>query len=158
MNKFRVLGRNNCKHRAGLWRPHGTTLNNYELFWCLWRNNWKYRFMTYGDIPMSEHLEKIDRDVMQHFSKTSPDTSIPAQPRWTVPVSCVLLSLNISWILFNVSCFFLEQTLFKNNFKFFFTFVNIVAAQPRWTEPVSCVLVNSCCYFINSFLSLMLFN
>lgn len=141
MNKFRVLGRNNCKHRAGLWR-----------------NNWKYRFMTYGDTPMSEHLEKIDRDVMQHFSKTSPDTSIPAQPRWTVPVSCVLLSLNISWILFNVSCFFLEQTLFKNNFKSFFTFVNIVAAQPRWTEPVSCVLVNSCCYFINSFLSLMLFN
>ena len=48
--------------------------------------------MTYGDTPMSEHLEMIDREVMQHFGKTNPNTEIAAQPRWTEPVNyCFIL-------------------------------------------------------------------
>ncbi len=48
--------------------------------------------MTYGDMPLKNHLEAIDSHVMQHFDEIDPDTAIPPQPRWTEPVCYVKLA------------------------------------------------------------------
>jgi len=42
-------------------------------------------FMTYGDIPMEQHLEFINKNVMQRFDPIDSDTHLPAQQRWLQP-------------------------------------------------------------------------
>ena len=42
--------------------------------------------MTYGDIPMEQHLEFINKNVMQRFDPIDSDTHLPAQQRWLQPV------------------------------------------------------------------------
>ncbi|CAL8347226.1 unnamed protein product [Merluccius merluccius] len=50
------------------------------------------RFFTYGDLPLEQHLEQIQRDALSRFDRTEPDTHVPPQPTWTSPredhVSC----------------------------------------------------------------------
>jgi len=45
------------------------------------------RFFTYGDFPLATHLEQIDTEILQHFTKSSPSLSVPLEPRWSEPVS-----------------------------------------------------------------------
>lgn len=46
-----------------------------------------YRFYTYGDMPLLPHLEQIDRDILQHFSKCRQTSVVPLEKRWQQPVS-----------------------------------------------------------------------
>ena len=46
-----------------------------------------HRFFTYGDMPLSSHLQHIDDVVLKNFSKGSPSIQVPDEIRWTEPVS-----------------------------------------------------------------------
>ena len=46
-----------------------------------------HRFFTYGDMPLSSHLQHIDDIVLKKFSKGSPSVQVPDEIRWTEPVS-----------------------------------------------------------------------
>ena len=46
-----------------------------------------YRFYTYGDMPLASHLEQIDREILQQFSKDKPAPAVPLEKRWQKPVS-----------------------------------------------------------------------
>ncbi|XP_065906804.1 presequence protease, mitochondrial-like isoform X4 [Dysidea avara] len=43
------------------------------------------RFFTYGDFPLATHLEQINTDILQHFTRSSPSLSVPLEPRWSEP-------------------------------------------------------------------------
>lgn len=42
-------------------------------------------FYSYGNLPLSETLERIDRQVMARFERQVMDMDIPSQPRFTAP-------------------------------------------------------------------------
>ncbi|HSO62467.1 MAG TPA: insulinase family protein [Desulfobacterales bacterium] len=44
-------------------------------------------FYTYGDLPLSGHLEIIGRNVLARFQAVDPATGVPPQPRWSAPRS-----------------------------------------------------------------------
>ncbi|XP_048237962.1 presequence protease, mitochondrial-like isoform X1 [Haliotis rufescens] len=43
------------------------------------------RFFTYGSFPLENHLEYINTNYLQHFSRIPVNTSVPAEPRWKQP-------------------------------------------------------------------------
>ena len=45
------------------------------------------RFFTYGDMPLSQHLEQIERQALSKFERSSPSLEVPLEPRWSQPVS-----------------------------------------------------------------------
>ena len=47
------------------------------------------RFYTYGDFPLAGHLEQIDSEILQHFTRSSSSLTVPLEPRWNEPVSVV---------------------------------------------------------------------
>ena len=49
-------------------------------------NIFHFRFYTYGNFPLERHLELINEKVLSEFQKTSVDTAVPAEPRWSSPV------------------------------------------------------------------------
>ena len=52
-------------------------------------------FVTYGDLPLEAHLEKVASRVMEHYSSSNfssssssvvaASTQVPPEPRWTTP-------------------------------------------------------------------------
>jgi hypothetical protein len=42
-------------------------------------------FYTYGDIPLRESLAFIEGKILGKFTRSNPDTEIPAHPRWKEP-------------------------------------------------------------------------
>jgi len=42
-------------------------------------------FYTYGNLPLSDHLNIIQKKVLNHFTRIDPDTEVPPQPRWSAP-------------------------------------------------------------------------
>lgn len=62
------------------------------------------RFFTYGDMPLDNHLQFIDGNVLSSFDHGSPSLSVPLEKRWSQPVggwgtSCCLLCLYCYYIL-----------------------------------------------------------
>lgn len=55
------------------------------------------RFFTYGDLPLEQHLEQIEREALSKFERTQPNTAVPPQALWDKPraadVMCSLDSL-----------------------------------------------------------------
>lgn len=45
------------------------------------------RFFTYGDLPLEQHLRQIEEEALSKFERIDPKTEVPAQPRWSCPVS-----------------------------------------------------------------------
>lgn len=45
------------------------------------------RFFTYGDLPLEQHLKQIEEEALSKFERITPNTEVPAQPRWSSPVS-----------------------------------------------------------------------
>uniref|UniRef100_A0A2P2HYL1 Presequence protease, mitochondrial n=3 Tax=Hirondellea gigas TaxID=1518452 RepID=A0A2P2HYL1_9CRUS len=43
------------------------------------------RIFTYGDQNLLEHLEFINENYLQHYSKVEPHTEVPDEPRWSMP-------------------------------------------------------------------------
>jgi presequence protease len=43
-------------------------------------------FYTYGNLPLADTLEKIERLVLSQFGKIDPQTAIPDQPRFSAPI------------------------------------------------------------------------
>ena len=39
-------------------------------------------FYTYGNLPLEQHLEFIEKKVLSRFERIEPDTHVPSQPRW----------------------------------------------------------------------------
>lgn len=42
-------------------------------------------FLTYGNLPLDHTLEQIEREVLQHFDRITPDVDIADQPRFDKP-------------------------------------------------------------------------
>ncbi|AOY59864.1 insulinase family protein [Desulfococcus multivorans] len=42
-------------------------------------------FYTYGSLPLTDHLDIIQKKVLNHFTRIDPDTEVPPQPRWSAP-------------------------------------------------------------------------
>ena len=42
-------------------------------------------FYTYGNLPLSTHLETIDTKILSHFERIDPGTDVLPQPRWDSP-------------------------------------------------------------------------
>jgi presequence protease len=42
-------------------------------------------FYTYGNFPLTAHLEFIENAVLRRFEQIDPDTDVPSQPRWDHP-------------------------------------------------------------------------
>lgn len=42
-------------------------------------------FYTYGNMPLENHLEMIDKKVLCHFDPLDPKTDVKSQPRWSLP-------------------------------------------------------------------------
>ena len=73
-----------CKVQYTCYLPLSQPILNYSDFLC--------RFYTYGDMPLLPHLEQIDQNILQHFSKSKPSLVVPLETRWQEPVSswCVV--------------------------------------------------------------------
>jgi len=52
-----------------------------------------FRFYTYGNFPLEEHLRHIDEQVLSRFQRVSTDTSVPQEPRWQTPVRAVIITI-----------------------------------------------------------------
>jgi len=50
-----------------------------------------FRFYTYGNFPLEEHLQRIDEQVLSQFQRASAETSVPCEPRWQTPVMAVIV-------------------------------------------------------------------
>ncbi len=46
-------------------------------------------FYTYGNLPLTDHLQYIHDKVLSQFSRIAPDTDVPSQPRWKEPRQAV---------------------------------------------------------------------
>lgn len=46
-----------------------------------------FRFFTYGNFPLEEHLKQIHEEALSKFQKIEPNTAVPPQQRWEKPVS-----------------------------------------------------------------------
>lgn len=46
-----------------------------------------YRFFTYGDLPLEQHLKQIEEEALSKFEQIDPKTDVPSQPLWSSPVS-----------------------------------------------------------------------
>jgi len=44
-------------------------------------------FYTYGNLPLSVHLETIEKKILSHFDRIDPETDVASQPRWDSPKS-----------------------------------------------------------------------
>lgn len=42
-------------------------------------------FYTYGDLSLEDHLSYISEKILAKFKKIDPRTTVPCQPRWTLP-------------------------------------------------------------------------
>ncbi len=42
-------------------------------------------FYTYGNLPLKEHIEFIEKNYLSEFEKIDPGTIVPSQPRWKKP-------------------------------------------------------------------------
>jgi Zn-dependent M16 (insulinase) family peptidase len=42
-------------------------------------------FYTYGDLPLKDHLDFINKKILKHFKRINPKTDVPRQPRWQRP-------------------------------------------------------------------------
>ncbi|MDL2268967.1 insulinase family protein [Desulfosarcina sp. OttesenSCG-928-A07] len=45
-------------------------------------------FYTYGNLPLSDHLDFIQDRVLSRFERIDPRTKVPRQPRWTSARTC----------------------------------------------------------------------
>lgn len=43
------------------------------------------RMLSYGSLPLADHLSLIDSEYLSKFSHLSQDTSVPPEPRWSSP-------------------------------------------------------------------------
>lgn len=46
-----------------------------------------FRFFTYGDLPLEQHLQQIEEEALSKFERINPNTEVPSQPHWSRPVS-----------------------------------------------------------------------
>lgn len=46
-----------------------------------------FRFVTYGNFPLEEHLRQIHEEALSKFQRIEPNTAVPPQRRWETPVS-----------------------------------------------------------------------
>lgn len=47
----------------------------------------RFRFFTYGNFPLEQHLKQIHEEALSKFEKIEPNTAVPAQKPWDKPVS-----------------------------------------------------------------------
>jgi len=45
-------------------------------------------FFTYGNLPLSEHLERIENRVLRHFEYSPVDSAVPDEERFSAPRHC----------------------------------------------------------------------
>ena len=45
------------------------------------------RFFTYGDLPLTGHLQQISEHVLNQFDRSTPSLSVPMETKWAEPVS-----------------------------------------------------------------------
>ncbi len=50
-----------------------------------------YRFYTYGNFPLEDHLEYIEKEALQKFGSIDPGTEVPVESLWTSPVSVMVI-------------------------------------------------------------------
>jgi len=43
------------------------------------------RFFTYGDMPLSQHLEQIEQQALNRFERSTPSLEVPLELRWQEP-------------------------------------------------------------------------
>uniref|UniRef100_A0A8C1EJW2 Presequence protease, mitochondrial n=1 Tax=Cyprinus carpio carpio TaxID=630221 RepID=A0A8C1EJW2_CYPCA len=43
------------------------------------------RFFTYGDLPLEQHLQQIEKEALSKFERTEPNTAVPPQAHWDKP-------------------------------------------------------------------------
>ncbi len=43
-------------------------------------------FYTYGNLPIKQHLDFIDKKVLSRFTAIEPDSQVDSQPRWSSPI------------------------------------------------------------------------
>ena len=55
------------------------------------------RFYTYGDMPLESHLENIQQKVLTKFQKTTPDSVVQTEPRWTSPKEVPKILDKFNW-------------------------------------------------------------
>jgi Zn-dependent M16 (insulinase) family peptidase len=61
------------------------TYEQFQAFHRLYYSPSNARFFLYGDIPTAEHLAFLE-EMLAGFEKTSVDSEVAIQPRWTAPV------------------------------------------------------------------------
>ena len=61
---------------------HKVILYEKTTFLCLF-----VRFYTYGNMPLEQHLEAIEQQVLSHHHTQTVNTAVPLEPRWNKPVS-----------------------------------------------------------------------
>ncbi len=42
-------------------------------------------FYTYGDFPLKDHLEFIEKTILSDYTRIDPQTTVPSQPHWLSP-------------------------------------------------------------------------
>ena len=64
------------------------------------------RFFTYGDMPLSKHLEQIEREALSRFEQSSPSLEVPLEPKWSQPVSELNESslVYVEYYIYNMFC------------------------------------------------------
>lgn len=67
--------------------PHTRALSEWLLSHTEWVLIVFLRFFTYGDLPLEQHLRQIEEEALSKFECIDPNTEVPAQPRWSTPVS-----------------------------------------------------------------------
>lgn len=68
-------------------RTHTRALSEWLLSHTEWVLIVFLRFFTYGDLPLEQHLRQIEEEALSKFECIDPNTEVPAQPRWSTPVS-----------------------------------------------------------------------
>lgn len=46
------------------------------------------RFYSYGDLPLAQHLEQLQREVLSKFSQSRSVDAVPLEKRWSAPRVC----------------------------------------------------------------------
>ncbi len=68
-------------------RPQKPKCFLQQVFTLMLSSKTFFRFFTYGDLPLEQHLKQIEEEALSKFERISPNTEVPSQPHWSSPVS-----------------------------------------------------------------------
>ena len=57
-------------------------------------------------MPLSQHLEQIEREALSRFEQSSPSLEVPLEPKWSQPVSELNESslVYVEYYIYNMLC------------------------------------------------------